>query len=346
MKARFKGVFATEKKLFANKFSLFLYFMAFVVFALATLFFVANFTNSNNNPNVNTQIYRQQLEEVEKELEILDDPSLADAPVVSYDGRKEALLAQKELLLHYIQSGKTELDYIQLSDEEFYIEDIFVSPSSKGNSAVAASINMFTAYAICFALICLLRGIARMVSLCDKTKTKCRLLCDCSKKDLLSGGIAFDACILSILLIVFSLIRSIYASTGEVSGFYIINGASIQFGNIHELFFAQFIAISALGAVCYFFGALTATVANKARAFVAVLLCVVAIGIMVAIGFIAQYGSHDTVLWLTATPFLGISFCLRGFRYYVYFIHFALCVLTALPCAYFVFKRYRIKVFY
>lgn len=340
MRKRLKGVFMAESRLFATPLSLLMYFAAILVFVLVTIFFVANYSNRREDPTVNEEIYRSRLEEIDKELAALEDPSLSDTPIIWYEGREEALIAEKKILLHYLESGKTELDYIEVANGGSCIEDLLVASSSRRYSAATAAVNMYAGFALCFALICLLKGIFRVRSAYDGEGNKTKLVCDCTRKELLTGGMALDGCVLGVLALFFLVVRSILAFSGTASGFYIISGADVVFGNLNELFFAQALAVFALGGFCYFLGGLAAALSDRFRLVTALTVCTSAAGICVLIGAIAQYCTHDGILRWIAMPFFGIAFCFSGFRYYVYFIHLALCIAGLVVCCLCTVKKY------
>ena len=332
MNKRAKGVFKAESRLFATPFSLFVYFATALFILLAIFYIASNSFVARENPDEDPLFYRQRLEEIEKELQILHDPSLSDEPVIDYEGREEALLTEKALVLQYLQSGTGEEDYVKVSAGWYYIEDGLTTAFFKGQSALSGAINAFPVFALCIAVVCLICGIRRIYALNRGTGAKMKLLCDCSRRQLLCGGMLLDGCVLGALLVVTSVVRAILAFSGSAKRFYIIDGTDVVFGSAHELLLAQFVAIAALGAACYFSGAFV-SYAVKGKPLPSCALSVAAIGIAFAVGLTVQYASHDEISFLLATPVFGISFCFCGFRYYVFFVQLALCVVCAALCA-------------
>lgn len=340
MKGRVKGIFLSESRLFARPLNLLLYSLAVVLLVLGMLFIASNYSSNSADPAKDTAYYEQKLAETQRELAVLEDPSLADGPVFDYPGREEDLLAQIKLYEEYIRNGTSEENYIEIPTRTNDFDMIMFGARSKGESAARGAVNAFPVLAIGFALICFASGLRRTATLCGGRTAKTVHLCDCSRKQLYFGTAAFDWTVLGCLLAVLSLLRGIIASTGTVKWFYILKGADCAFGSIHELFFAQFLASLALGAACYFLGSLFAAAAGKGRALVGTVLSVATVGIAIGIGFLVEYETKGEFLWFIATPLFGISFCFAGFRTYICFIQLALCVAVALLSCAAAYMRY------
>ena len=109
-----KGIFRAESRLFATPFSLFVYFST-VIFILWAMFYVAsNSFVTQENPDAAPLLYQQRLEEIERELEILHDPSFSNEPVIYFEGQEEKLLIEKKLILQYLKTGTSEADYVEV----------------------------------------------------------------------------------------------------------------------------------------------------------------------------------------------------------------------------------------
>lgn len=337
---KIKGILSVEHRLFLRPFSLFLFVSAIVIILLGMFYIGANYSSDRKDPKTGREYYEQKLAEIEKELAILADPSLAETPIVDYEGREEYLLREKQLIQRYLDSGTNETQYINISTDLDDMDLLLTGAHSKGQSAARGAVNAFLVLALGFALVCFARGVWRVSSLCGGEAAQTRHLCDCSKKEMFTGSVAFDWIVLGSLLILSSVVRSIYASVGEVKWFYIENGASYIFGNIHELFFAQFLAALALGAACYFSGTAFASVASKGRALLGALLAMISVGVAATVGLIVQYVTKGEISWMFSTPLFGISFCLFGFRHYLYYIHFVLCIAIAVAFCMPTYKRY------
>ncbi len=91
-----KGVFRAESRLFTTPFSLFVYFATAIFILLAMFYIASNSFVTQKNPDADPLLYQQRLEEIERELEILHDPSLSNEPVINYEGQEEKLLAEKK----------------------------------------------------------------------------------------------------------------------------------------------------------------------------------------------------------------------------------------------------------
>lgn len=340
MKGRVKGIFFVESKLFAKPLNLFAYsFVAFII-VLGMLFVASHYSSNVADPARDTAYYEQKLAETQRELAILGDHSLADGPVLDYDGREEYLLSQITLLTEYIQNGTREEQYIFIPEDTSDFEMFMLGAASEGESAARGALNAFPVLAIGFAILCFACGLRRTASLCGGRTAKTVHLCDCPRKQLYFGSAAFDWTVLGVTIVLLSALRGIYASTGTIIWFYTVNGAECAFGSIHELFFAQFLASLALGAACYFLGSLSASVVSKGRAIVGTAISVATIAIAAAIGFIVEYVTKGEALWFFATPLFGISFCFAGFRIYTYYIQLALCVAVALLACAAAYARY------
>ncbi len=334
MKGRVRGIFSCEGRLFATPLNVFLYAFATLIVLLGILYVASHFSSNIADPAKDTAYYESKLAETQRELDVLRDPSLADGPVLDYEGREEALLAEISLLTEYISQGTREEQYMFISEDTSDFDLYMSGAKSEGESAARGALNAFPVLALGFALVCFASGLNRISSLCGGRAAKTMHLCDCSRKELFFCSAAFDWTALGVWIAALSMLRGIFASTGTVRWFYTVSGAYVAFGSIHELFFAQFLASVALGAACYFVGALSASLAGKGRVLVGTALSVLAAGVAVAVGFMAEYVTKGETLWFFAAPFFGISFGFAGFRAHSYYIHLALCiVVAALSCA-------------
>lgn len=333
-----KGVFRAESRLFTTPFSLFVYF-ATAMFILLTMFYVAlNSFVTQENHDSDPLLYQQRLEEIERELEILHDPSLSNEPVINYEGQEEKLLAEKKLILQYLKTGTSEADYVEVHTNWYYIDDGLAKAQYKGQSALCGALNAYPVLALSIAVVCLMRGIWRIYNLTKSAGSKLKLLCDRSRKQLLLGGMLLDCCVLGITFTVLSAIRTIFAFIGSAKWFYILDDSNVIFGNAPELLFSQFIAIFILSATCYCAGAFF-TVLGKGNFYIGLILSLIITGLIVLIGFIVQYCTKDSVSWLLAMPVLGISFCFSGFRHFIYYINIILCILIIIYTLYTVYKK-------
>lgn len=335
-----KGVFRAESRLFTTPFSLFVYFATAIFILLAMFYIASNSFVTQKNPDADPLLYQQRLEEIERELEILHDPSLSNEPVINYEGQEEKLLAEKKLILQYLKTGTSEADYVEVFTNWYYIDDGLAKAQYKSQSALCGALNAYPVLALSIAVVCLTRGIWRVYSLTKGAGSKIKLLCDCSRKQLLSGGMLFDGCVLGIMLTVLSAIRTVFAFTGSAKWFYMSDGTNVIFGNAHELLFSQFIAIFILSATCYCIG-IFFTVLGKGNFYIGSILSLILTGSIVIIGVIVQYCTKDNISWLLTMPVLGVSFCFSGFRYFIYYINIILCIIIVICTFYTVYKKMR-----
>lgn len=333
-----KGVFRAESRLFATPFSLFVYFVTAIFILLAMFYIMSNSFVTQENPDADPLFYQRRLEEIERELEILHNPSLSNEPVINYEGQEEKLLVEKKLILQYLKTGTSEADYVEVYTNWYYIDDGLANAQYKGQSALCGALNAYPVLALSFAAVCLARGVRRIYSLTKGAGSKIKLLCDRSRKQLLFGGMLFDGCTLGIMLIVLSAIRTIFASMGNAKRFYILDGANVIFGNAHELLFSQFIAIFILSAACYCAGAFF-TALGKGNFHIGSILSLMITGAIILTGIIVQYCTKDSISWLLAMPVLGISFCFSGFRYFIYYINIVISILIIVCTLYAVYRK-------
>lgn len=333
-----KGVFRAESRLFATPFSLFVYFVTAIFILLAMFYIVSDSFVTQENPDADPLFYQRRLEEIERELEILHDPSLSNEPVINYEGQEEKLLVEKKLILQYLKTGTSEADYVEVYTNWYHIDDGLANAQYKGQSALCGALNAYPVLALSIAVVCLIRGIWRIYSLTKRADAKLKLLCDRSRKQLLFGGMLLDGCVLGTMFTVLSAIRTIFAFIGSAKWFYILDGSNVIFGNAPELLISQFLAIFILSATCYCAGAFF-TVLGKGSFHIGSILSFIITGSIVLIGIIVQYCTKGSISWLLAMPILGISFCFGGLRYFIYYINIIISIIIIICTLYTVYKK-------
>lgn len=349
MKGHIGAAFRAECRLFRMPYSVLLY-VAIVVVALCSIpFCTAQFGGNEQVSAFDAEKIRFELAETESAIAILG--SVTEEEWASYDEETrryktemmEELLAERALYSHFLKTGTYPDDYVEVPLYVEYMSDVFQMPTTEATSSLVSMIAMFPIWALLFAVICLARGIWRTCAL-SAPSVKTRLLGNCSRRDCFLGGVALDACILGVILIAVSAVRSIYASTGSADMFYVIDGSEVRFGNIAEVMSAQFLASTALGAAAYFWGAFSAVLSQDRRIAVAILSSAAAIGVSVAVGCIFDLAIASAPSCLLIAPFVGTAFCVSGFRGYPYYLHLAVCVAAAAIFGVFALRGYCRKV--
>lgn len=332
----FSSLLRFERKLFCAPFPLFVYICAAVILLclLAILtygYFPINNTASSTEDMM--QKYAAELESLREHLAAYEDPSLAQGPLLGEEERK-GLLAREKILTVYLESGLCEDNYFSVDDTPEDIDALFNDAASRGG---ALSAHMIVALA--FAVVCAIKGIARMCGICG-AQAKTRLLCDRSRREIVAAGFVWDGALSGILAIFVAVMSGIFAAADGINGIFVVNGADVAVISVHEALFFQLIALLALGAAAYMSGCLCASISSKARGFVAFVAAILFWGACVGIGYAFDCVVDDGVHVLLDIPMTGIAFSLAGARCATYWIHLALCIVTAALCGLGAAKRY------
>lgn len=328
---RFCAAFGTEGKLFCSARSIALFSIAMLL--LCTLVLWTGLGSGDPEVGVaqTREEYLARIEEIDAALQGGTPDGMRDPTL------DEGLLLEKQLILHYLETGTDGSDYATVFKVPKYMSDY--AQTGMG------LLNGFLFWIIpCFAAFCLVRGIRCTAVLAGK-RAKLRLMCNCSRTQCLGAAFALDAIVLGSIAIAAFALRSIVASFAYPQYFALRDGgALIDFGSIHELFFAQFLAAIALGAAAYFCGCLGSTLARSRRALWGAVFCIAVFGVAAAIGAMISSQSDGERFFLLDYPLIGISFCQSGFREDTFFVQLAVCVGVAAVCAVATIFRYRRKV--
>lgn len=333
---RFSSLLRVEGKLFCMPLSLFVNFAAVVILICTLVFVTYSFFPAQKSVVSAEEIrqnYAAELESIREQLAIVEDPSLAQGPLPS-EAEIEGLLVREKMLTFYLENDETGNSYLAIDDEPADVDAIF---NDKASCAGALSAHKIVVLA--FAVICAIKGIARMCDVLGKY-AKTRLLCDRSRRETIAAAFAWDAAVSGILAIAVAVLSSILSAVDGIKGFILTKSDDIAVIGVHETVFFQLIAMLALGAAAYMSCCLCASLCSKLRGFVGVVAAIVFWGACVGVGVAFDYVVEDGLYVLLDLPMIGVAFSLAEARSATYWIHLALCAATAALCGYGAVKRY------
>ena len=304
MKGGFRAAAAVDVRLHTRPLSIFV-FLVSVLIMIAVVVLCSNLLGVGDPHRTTAEEYRQQLADIERQLAA---PSSSPVDPAGHEG----LLFRKAMIERCLATG---------TDKSQYIELVALSDDYSDYGQRECVYFMFGVVIAVIAFICAMRGAWRMSEMCSP---QIRML---TLGDRSRAGCAFVAVALTLLTIVAFAMRSILAASRGIAYFYVY-GATPVFGSVHELFFAQFLAALALGAVCYFGGFLAATISRRSRALVGMTVFLCTAALLVAIAATLEYVVPDGPTMLLQIPLFGVAFSLAGFREYPYWVQLALCALA------------------
>ena len=309
MKGGFRAAAAVDVRLHTRPLSIFV-FLVSVLMIIAIVVLCSNLIGVGDPHRTTAEEYRQQLADIERQLAA---PSSSPVDPAGH----EYLLFRKAMIERCLATG---------TDESQYIELVALSDDYSDYGQRECVYFMFGVVIAVIAFICAMRGAWRMSEMCSP-QIKMLTLGDRSRGEMLAAGFAFDAAALTLLTVVAFAMRSILAASRGIAYFYVY-GATLVFGSVHELYFAQFLAALALGAACYLGGFLAATISRRSRALVGMTVFLCAAALLIAIAATLEYVVPDGPTLLLQIPLFGVAFSLAGFREYPYWVQLALCALA------------------